>query len=252
MRLSTRGFLCAGAGLASCIAGSPALAQPAAANQVEELIVTAQKRSESLQDVPAAISAVSGADLEERGVVSPSDLQFIVPSMQAGRLLGQTSITIRGVGLNQGSPGVAIHVDGVYQPRPSMGDLTQVDIARVEVLRGPQGTLYGRNANGGVINYLTKAPSGEFEGYVQGGYASYQESHLQGVLNVPIHDRLRVRLVADRRDRSEGFVKNVIPGGKDVDKGEVLSARLKIAADITENLSLDLAATGLTASGPSA
>lgn len=76
--------------------------------------MTAQKRSENIQDIPAAITAVSGATLQERGISSPTDLQFVVPSMQAGRLLGQTAITIRGVGLNQGSPGVAIHVDGVY------------------------------------------------------------------------------------------------------------------------------------------
>lgn len=217
---------------------------------VGELVVTAMKRESILQDVPAAVSAVGGQELEDRGITQPSDLQFVVPSMQAGRLLGQTSITIRGVGLNQGAPGVAIHVDGVYQPRPSMGDLTQIDVERVEVLRGPQGTLYGRNANGGVVNFISKAPTAEFEGYVLGSYASYDDSRIQGVVNLPINDRVRARLVADHWRRGEGFVKNVIAGGQDVDKGKSASARLRVQVDVTEDLTWDVAAYALTASGP--
>ncbi|MBU1374486.1 MAG: TonB-dependent receptor [Alphaproteobacteria bacterium] len=253
MRAQLRGLLCASAALSAPLlfAGTTAQAQITdGATEVGELIVTAQKRAENIQAVPAAITAITGAALSERGITQPSDLQFIVPSMQAGRLLGQTSITIRGVGLNQGSPGVAIHVDGVYQPRPSMGDLTQIDIERVEVLRGPQGTLYGRNANGGVINFVTQAPTDKFEGYVLGSYASYQDYRLQGVVNLPLGDRLRARLVVDRTDRNEGFVKNVIPGGQDVDKGQTTAARLRVSADLTDKLKLDLAGTVLTASGP--
>jgi iron complex outermembrane receptor protein len=251
MRHTLRVLLCASALTAPALIASSAFAQAAdAGTEIGELIVTALKRESNLQDVPAAISAVGGAELEQRGITQPSDLQFVVPSMQAGRLLGQTSITIRGVGLNQGAPGVAIHVDGVYQPRPSMGDLTQVDIERVEVLRGPQGTLYGRNANGGVVNFITKAPSRTFEGYILGSYATYDDSRIQGVINVPISDRIRARLVAERWQRSEGFVKNVVPGGQDVDKGKSASARLRVQVDVTEDLTWDVAAYGLTASGP--
>ena len=159
--------------------------------------------------------------------------------MQAGKLLGSTAFTIRGVGLNQGSPGVAVHVDGVYQPRSSMGDLTQIDIARVEVMRGPQGTLYGRNANGGVINFVTEAPTGAFGGYALASYASYNETRLQGVVNIPVSDRVRTRLVLDRWNRDDGFVENVTPGGQDVDKGETLSARLRVSADLTDALGAD-------------
>lgn len=212
--------------------------------------MTAQKRSENIQDIPAAITAVSGATLQERGISSPTDLQFVVPSMQAGRLLGQTAITIRGVGLNQGSPGVAIHVDGVYQPRPSMGDLAQTDIERVEVLRGPQGTLYGRNANGGAINFITQAPTDKLEGYVLGSYATYDETRLQGVINAPFGDRVRSRLVIDRSDRQKGFIKNILPNGQDKDLGQTLSARLRVTADLLENLKFDLGLTGLHGDGP--
>ena len=253
MRTTLRILLCASAAFAApVVLSTPALAQSSdAGTEVGELVVTAQKRSENLQDVPASISAVTGATLEERGITQPSDLQFVVPSMQAGRRLGQTSVTIRGVGLNQGSPGVAIHVDGVYQPRPSMGDLTQVDVERVEVLRGPQGTLYGRNANGGVINFITNAPSDQFEGYVLGSYASYQDYRLQGVVNVPIMTGVAARLVVDHTDRNEGFVKNVIPGGQDVDKGQSTAARLRIGAELMEDLRLDISGSVLTATGPS-
>lgn len=246
-----KAFLCGSAAIGSLAATSVAYAAEAGDSaQVEELVVTAQKRSENVQSIPASISAVGGAELQQRGVTSPTDLQFVVPSMQAGRLLGQTSITIRGVGLNQGSPGVAIHVDGVYQPRPSMGDLTQIDIARVEVLRGPQGTLYGRNANGGVVNYVTQAPTDHMEGYVLGSYASFNDTRLQAMVNAPFGDRVRARLVIDRWDRSDGFIKNVTPGGQDLDKGQTLASRLRVTAQLTDTLDLDLSATGLHGTGP--
>lgn len=224
--------------------GAPASAE------LEELVVTAQKRAQNIQEVPSAISALSGDSLQERGIVDVEDLQFLVPSMQSGRMLGTTAITIRGVGLNVGSPGVAIHVDGVYQPRPSMGDLTQVDLERVEVLRGPQGTLYGRNANGGVVNFVTQAPTGVFEGYVLGSYASYGESRLEGVVNVPFSERVGARLAVHHSNREEGFVENVMPGGQDLEKGRSTSARLRLTADITDNFTADLSLTGLTSSGP--
>ncbi|MDB5422064.1 MAG: hypothetical protein JWR59_2011, partial [Brevundimonas sp.] len=261
-RLARNAFTISLLGAASALALSAGTAEaqaPAAAaptsnlgpTELDEVIVTAQKRSESVQQVPAAITAVGSQALQQRGVSQVSDLQFIVPSLQTGKMLGQTAVTIRGVGLNQGSPGVAIHVDGVYQPRPSMGDLAQVDLERVEVLRGPQGTLYGRNANGGVINFITKAPTDQFEGYVLGSYASYDETRLQAVINVPFDDRIRARLVLDRWGREDGFVKNVIPGGPDIDKGDSLSGRLRVSADLADNLTLDLGVSALHSTGPS-
>ena len=250
MRKYVRVLLCGSAAISGLAAAGGAWAQSEGPTQVDELIVTAQKRSESVQQVPAAITALGSQALQQRGVSQVSDLQFIVPSLQTGKLLGQTAVTIRGVGLNQGSPGVAIHVDGAYQARPSMGDLAQIDLERVEVLRGPQGTLYGRNANGGAINFITKAPTDTFEGYVLGSYASYDETRLQAVINVPFNDRIRARLVLDRWNREDGFVKNVIPGGQDLDKGETLSGRLRVSADLADNLTLDLSASALHGTGP--
>lgn len=251
MRRYVQRLLCSVAAVGGLTVASGASAQSEQATQIGDVVVTAQKRSQSVQAIPAAITALGSEALEQRGVTDTSDLQFVVPSLQTGKLLGQTAVTIRGVGLNQGSPGVAIHVDGVYQARPAMGDLGQVDLERVEVLRGPQGTLYGRNANGGVINFITKAPTDQFEGYVLGSYGNYDESRLQGVVNVPFSDRIRARLVLDRWNREEGFIKNVIPGGQDLDKGTSLAGRLRVSADLTENLTLDLSTSALQSSGPS-
>lgn len=240
----TLALLCAVSSQALIVMPATA-AENAGASTIEELVVTAQKRSESLQDVPAAISAISRTDLQDRGFTTPAQLQFIVPSMQVGKQNGVAAITIRGVGMNmtQGSPGVAVHIDGVFQPRASMGDLTQTDLERVEVLRGPQGTTYGRNATGGVVNYITGAPTNAFEGFVLGSYKTYDESRLQGVVNVPFGDRVRTRLVIDRTERGKGFVRNV-GVGPDSDYGTTLSGRLRIAADLGSNLSLDIGLTG--------
>lgn len=215
-----------------------------------EIVVTAQKRAESVQKVPASITAIGGEALTQRGITSASDLQFAVPSMQAGKILGNTAVNIRGVGLNQGSPGVAIHIDGIYQAQPTMGDLAQADLERVEVLRGPHGTLYGRNATGGAINFITKAPTDQFEGYALAGYAEYDEVKLQGMLNIPVSERVRARLVADWTRRGDGFVKNVTPGGPDLDRGETISGRLRVAVDLTENLTLALSGSLLHGTGP--
>lgn len=216
----------------------------------ETIVVTAQKRSQSIQEVPLAISALPAAALEARGVSTTEDLQFLVPSTHIGELLGQTSITIRGVGLNQGAPGVAIHVDGIYQPRPSMGDLLQIDLERVEVLRGPQGTLYGRNANGGAVNFITRAPGKDFEGYLLASHASYDETRLQGMINLPVSDTVRARLVLDWNDQKQGFVRNVIAGGQDLDRGETFSGRFRIDFRLTDTLDVSLATTFLEGSGP--
>lgn len=243
--------------LASTIlaAASPAFAQEAAsaapATSSEEIVVTAQKRAETVQQVPVAITALNSSMLEQRGITNPGGLQFAVPSMQVGKLIGATAITIRGVGLNQGAPGVAVHVDGVYQPRPSMGDLLQIDLERVEVLRGPQGTLYGRNANGGVVNFITKGPTDKYEGYILGSYQNYNEGRVQGMLNLPFNDAVKMRVVLDWNKRGDGFVKNIIPGGQDVDKSETFSGRVKFAFELAPNLHLDLSSTFLHQTGPS-
>ncbi len=261
MNPSLKVLLCASVGVAGLLAASQGVAAESApttrtqgATEIGEVVVTAQKRSETVQKIPAAISAISGADLDQRGIATVNDLQFAAPSFHSGSLTGSTGITIRGVGATtvgtSGTAGVAANIDGVYQAQTSTVDLAQIDLQRVEVLRGPQGTLYGRNATGGVVNFLTNAPTGKFEGSLLAGYATYDEYHLQSILNAPLGDRVRTRLLVDYRDREDGFVKNIEPGGLDLDKGRTLSARFRLAADLTSNLTFDLGVSAVHSTGP--
>lgn len=219
--------------------GSAAGNSPATA----EIVVTALRRAQSVQDIPAAVSAVSGEALEKRGITDPSDLQFITPNLQVGKSQGNTAFTIRGVGFNTvGSPAIAVHVDGVFQPRPSMGDLAQIDVARVEVLRGPQGTLYGRNANGGVINFISNRPTDVFEGKVTARYANFDQLYLEGVVNVPLGEGVGTRLVLAHKEQGEGFIKNLGDGPDLLDEGYT-AARLAFDFAPTDALKVQLTGT---------
>ncbi|MEQ8299495.1 MAG: TonB-dependent receptor [Hyphomonas sp.] len=214
------------------------------ASILEPVIVTAERRAQTVQSVPGAISAVTTEQLELQGIDSTASLQFSVPGIFVGEQSTQTAVTIRGVGPTpQGQSGVssvAVSIDGVNQSRTVAMGFAQADLERIEVARGPQGTLYGRNATGGAINYITKAPTDSFEGELSAGYAEYNEFTGGGVLNVPLGDRVRSRLVVDYKNRQDGFVENIFPGGEDVDATEELAGRLRLAADLTDSLELDL------------
>lgn len=215
------------------------------------VIVTAQKQEASVQEIAASVSALGSEELEERGISSVDALQFAVPGLQSGTLYsaGGTAITIRGVGLNQGSPGVAVHVDGVYQSTSFLASLAQADLERVEILRGPQGTLYGRNANGGVVNFITRKPSSHFEAQLLAGYAEYDESHLQAIVNTPIIDGVRSRVVLDYANRGEGFTKNIL-GGQDLESFEAVSGRGALSIDLSDTAVLDLTFAAIHQTGP--
>ena len=143
------------------LTAGPAQAQ----TMLEEVIVTAQKRSESVQDIPLAVTALSSDMLDERGITDIASMAASVPGMNFSQAGNNTRITVRGIGTENttvtGDPGVALHIDGVYQARSSVGNVLFYDLARVEVLRGPQGTLYGRNATGGSINLISNPPEDE-------------------------------------------------------------------------------------------
>lgn len=208
---------------------------------IDKVVVTASKREETVQSAPVAVTAISSEQIESLGIQSAADLQFQVPGLQVGK--GSSMIFIRGVGLNEGSgstsPGVAVYFDGVYQARTSVVDIGQMDVERIEVLRGPQGTLYGRNATGGVINFISQSPDEEPEAYVEVGYATYDELSLKAMANVPVSDRVRTRLAVSYRDRSQGFVEN-IGFGPDLDTVKSMSGRLKTEFDLTDSLEATL------------
>jgi len=167
--------------LAASTLMSPMLAMPAfAAGQVEDIVVTAQKREERLQEVPIAITALSAAQLETRRITNASDLSALAPNLTtAGGSSGANDVTmaIRGLSvadalLTQDGP-VGVYIDGVINSRIS-GALTDlVDLERVEVLRGPQGTLYGRNTTGGAVNFITRKPSKDFQLVQKFGYQTF-------------------------------------------------------------------------------
>ena len=169
---------------------------------LEEIVVTARKREENLQDTPVAISAFSGDALEFRGVTKIDRLADFTPNLVLKASPTNAGVTnasayIRGVGHNDFSPGVdpgvGVYVDGVYLGRSVGALLDTVDIDRIEVLRGPQGTLFGRNTIGGAINIHTKRPDEELGGSVDVRFGTDSRINVLGSLNVPVSDELFTR-----------------------------------------------------------
>lgn len=206
----------ASAALCASLFSSHAMAQDGG---LEEIFVTARKVVESLQETPIAVSAFSGAALEARQILSSDDLSKVTPGLtfdgvapsSGSNSAGQ--IFIRGVGQTDFTgvtdPGVGVYVDGVYMARSIGSVLDFVDIESIEVLRGPQGTLFGRNTIGGAILINSARPSfDEFEGRVQATYGSYDQFFVTGHVNVPITDTLATRFSANRRSR-DGYVTRV-------------------------------------------
>ncbi|MBO9580605.1 MAG: TonB-dependent receptor [Sphingobium sp.] len=211
-------------------------AQPAdgAESESDAIIVTAQKREQSLQDVSAAVSALSADRLVSAGVNNISDLQTIVPSVNFGSDFNQAKIFIRGVGANTSttgsSTGVAFHVDGAYVARAEAQLTSLFDLARVEVLRGPQGTLYGRNAVGGSINVITAKPTNNFEGYGRISYGNFNALTAEAAVSGPISEGIRARLAIKTEGR-DGFGVNPV-SGKDVDDLNRRMGRAQIEFDL--------------------
>ena len=181
---------------------------------LEEVIVTATKRAESMQDVPVTVNAISATTLQDAGVVDLTDIAQLVPTLTVSTNLSPfaTGIRIRGIGTSQNSialeASVAFVVDGVYMGRSGLGMSDLTDIERVEVLQGPQGTLYGKNANAGVVSVVTKNP--DFEetgGYVQATVGDYGLQQYTGSVTGPISDKFAY-LVAGNWRQQDGWLEN--------------------------------------------
>ncbi|WP_380878626.1 TonB-dependent receptor [Sphingomonas sp. DBB INV C78] len=194
---------------------TPAIAQDAASDGIEEIVVTAQKREESLQDTPISIAAFGAKDLESKAITGLVDLRANVPNLQLTphpNSAATTQIFMRGVGLSDDQitqdGGVAVYMDGVYIARSQGQALEVADLERVEVLRGPQGTLYGRNATGGAINFITKKPDlGDFGFKGQVTIGNYDNLRIKGAVNVPIGDTFAARF-SYMNAQQDGFIKN--------------------------------------------
>ena len=212
---------------------------------IEEILVTAQKRSSNIQETPTAITALSGAQLFDRGIYDVESLATQVPNFQYGETFGVARITIRGIG-NEGltNPSTAFHIDGVYQNnQTAASSLTFYDIAQVEVLRGPQGTLWGRNSTAGAINVSTRPPSHELEIFGDLLRGSYDEWFGRGVVNVPIvEDRIAARTAFFFNQR-DGYQENLAYPGTDrqnADDADQWGIRPQLLFEITEQVSLTL------------
>jgi iron complex outermembrane receptor protein len=202
-------------------ADDPAAATPQAQAGLEDIIVTATRRSENLQNVPVAVSAIPTSQLAKQGVFETSDLNHALPNLQVSSPYGkqQPNFSVRGVGVgtefnaNAASP-IGVYVDEVYQAFRSSHGQQLFDLNQIEVVRGPQGTLYGRNTTGGAINFITHAPSLEGQsGYVTVGYGSYHRLTTEGAVEVtPIDGVLGVRLAATY-ENSDPYTHNLLPAG---------------------------------------
>lgn len=208
--------------------------------EIEEIIVTAQKREQSLSEVPIAVSAFSGDDLSARHYTSLLDFTGAIPNVTTSLYGGSVRLNIRGVGQPQlimgSDAGTALHSNGVFLSRSYDGVSQFMDIERVEILRGPQGTLYGRNATGGSVNIITNKPKDEFEGSVKLGYGNYDEFTLEGMISGPITDSFLGRVVVSKYDR-DGYSLNLFDG-KHYDDSDTFSARATFVLDVTDNLQI--------------
>lgn len=227
-------------------------APPGPPSMMEEIIVTAEKRAASLQDTPVAVTAFSQQGLDRQQVTDLRSIVSLVPGLQIGQSSNQAAVdvAIRGiVSTNRsevGDPAVAFHVDGVYSPRPQGATALLYDVERVEVLRGPQGTLFGRNANAGVVNVVTAKPDpSDQSGSIDLTAGNYDLFRMKGHLNLPITDNLAIR-AAGYMEQREGFIdfapgSQVPPGADKYDNSDRYSARISALWTPMENLSLHLA-----------
>jgi iron complex outermembrane receptor protein len=214
-------------GIAAVTLGLPFTAQAQSASQgtaasaaqqpgVGDIIVTASKRPELLSKTPVAVTVINTAALDQRGVTRIENLTTSIPNTQLFYVAtGGVQLGIRGISTNQnnelGNPSVAFHIDGVYEPRPE--NLTGIlyDVDRIEVLRGPQGTLYGRNATVGSINVVTAAPKGKLEAFGDVSYGNYNDVLIRGVVNIPVTDTFAVRASAVYH-RNDGYQRETSVG----------------------------------------
>ncbi len=209
---------------------------------VEEITVTVQKRSQTLQQVPAAASALTGRQLDAAGIAQIQDIQSFVPNMHYGQERGEAKITIRGVSNAQGTDqSTAVHTDGIFQNRArSITALTLFDIQRVEILRGPQGTLYGRNATGGAMNIISVPPSDKFEIFADFQIGNYDQMMGRGVLNVPLVEDLAALRVSGFWENRDGYQENFHFSGSDQDADDADDFGIRSQLLLTPHDSVDV------------
>jgi iron complex outermembrane receptor protein len=178
--------------------------------QIEELVITAEKREQTLQSVPVAVSAYTSNQRDVVGMTGIQDFVNFTPGMNYS---GTDRVSLRGAGRNTfyvgNDPGVAAYSDNFYSASSSELFKSPLFVERTEILRGPQGTLYGRNAMGGAINIISKHPAHDLGGEVRAEYGNYNHSRVEGVVSIPVADNLRFKFGGGVEDQSKGFIKNI-------------------------------------------
>lgn len=224
-------------------AGFTQTAEPAAA--LDEIVVTAQRRAENLQDVPVAVTAVGEREIEARGIASTRDVLPSIPNVTYDEsfTVGNSFVSVRGVSqINNADSPVAIVVDGVPQNSQKQLRMELFDVERIEVLKGPQGALYGRNAIGGAINIVTKDPSNTLGGWVEGGLGSGDLKTFSGAVSGPIvDDKVLFRLSGSYKD-TDGTIRNTFLDEK-VDFYESSDLRGRLLFKPTDDLKIDVRAS---------
>lgn len=225
-----------------------AYAQDSANSGIEDIVVTAQKREESIQDVPIAVTALSGDSLQSRNITNVEALGRTIPGMRFSEEGGELRIGIRGLGndnfaFSSTEGRVAYHRDGFYVSRPIDTLASFFDVARIEALRGPQGTLFGRNATGGSINLITRGPTEELDGYLQATGGNYDTINVEGALGGALAPGISARIAFQTQDH--GFYgKNLAfpDQGTGINNLHTRAIRGKLRFEPTSALTIDLTA----------
>jgi iron complex outermembrane receptor protein len=249
-----RASLCAGVALTALV-GLPAQAQETAqASTVDEIVVTAQRRSERLQDVPVTVTAFGAAQIEESHIVGVQDIVTRTPGLSFDAFpASEPRLFIRGIGSSDrgsgGDPSAAVFLDEIYLGRPSAIAFDVFDIERIEVLKGPQGTLYGRNVVGGAINVITRAPDlADFAGALEGTLGNYDRRELAGMVNMPFADGVAAFRLSGSVRKHDGYTKSTITGGG-LEAGDTRSARAQLLLEPNDKLRIHLTADTTTDRG---
>ncbi len=243
-----------GGALFALMFAATAAAQSVDTGTIEQVTVTARKRDESLLDVPISITAVTESTMDRSGLRSIADVAPTVPGLNVNSdSVGRAFVSIRGIGtaLQAGvQPGVGVFQDGVYAPQTSYVNNPTLDIQRIEVLRGPQGTLYGKNTLGGAINIITRPPSETFEGKAYAGYSDQDSGQEFGArIGGPLSDSVRAKIAVASRD-ADGFYINKLIGGK-VDESSSDQVDASVVWDASDDVRLTVNGYFLDFDGPS-
>jgi iron complex outermembrane receptor protein len=240
----TAAALAIAAALPQGVLAQDASGDAARSQLLEEVIVTAERREQSLQDVPTSATVLSAGNLESQGVDNVIELQQVAPSVAINTYNRGTFINIRGVGIAQSaptsSPGVAYYVDGVFVPHETTIAHSFYDLGSVEVLRGPQGTLTGQNSTGGAIYVTTPAPElGRFSGYIDQTVGDYDWYRTVAAVNLPLGDTVAMRIAAST-DKRDSFTKNIGPSGTQPGSSDFLGVRANLRWSPTDSMTFDL------------